>query len=135
MAASILREYAKEKGLEDDIQIDSAGIGDAYAGCGATEGSREAIRKMYGKDLLKDHCSKSISSLNLKEYDFIITMEVRHKRRLPKEKTQTLKEFVGEKGDIEDPIGQSQEIYDDRCKELRYYIEKAFGNILPSSAH
>jgi protein-tyrosine-phosphatase len=73
----------------------------------------------YGLDL-SNHRSCQITSELVSQFDLVLTMTEAQKDQLLLQmgnpaffdKCFTLAEFAGEKGDIPDPFGQTQEIYD-----------------------
>jgi len=124
MAKVILEQMLRKRGLESEIIVDSAAKGGPTLPT-ATDEAREAIRQLYGKDLLANHKSKSINEISLDGFQLILTMEERHKQGLPKDKTYTLKEYAGLKGDISDPFGQSLEEYIKCRDEIKNCLQQA----------
>ncbi len=128
MAEAIFNEMIKELGLEEEISADSAGLNPVYST--PTFEARETIKKLYGKDLLANHRSKSLAEVNLEDYDLILTMTRNQKHGLPKGKTYTLREFAGLEGDIEDPYGQNMETYMKCALKIKESLEKAISRII-----
>lgn len=134
MAEGIGKKILKEKGLEDDIKFASAGLF-AASGEGASPQAIEAL-KDWNIDLCC-HRSRPVNEELIREAYLILTMTSSHKRSLADmypasiEKTFTLKEFVdGRNGDIEDPYGQSVDVYKKCALELKNYVEKAIDKII-----
>lgn len=108
-----------------DIQAESAGIS-AQNGQPA---SMEAIRacQILGADLTK-HKSRRITPEMINDADIIAAMTSSHKMQLllagcPQEKIFTLSELTGIPGDIPDPFGQSQDIYNRTAQTLLKHVE------------
>lgn len=107
MAEAILKDIvAKDRKLT--VSIDSAAMTDQYTGAFAVLGAVKEMQKR-GLDITK-HVSKPIDTLNLSEYDLILTMEKRQQEEIlasyPKLKGRvfTLADYAGHSGDIDDPI-------------------------------
>ena len=67
---------------------------------------------------------KSVEKVCPDDFDLVLAMRERQKTTLPKNRTFTLKEFAGSKGDIGDPLGPDLEIYR-RCRdEIKRCLEK-----------
>jgi protein-tyrosine-phosphatase len=133
MAKVIFEQILKQRGLESEIFADSAAKkypSDVFANPKA----KEAIKQLYGVDLLADHTPKSIGSLDLSDFDLILTMDNELKCNLPLEKTYTLKEYAGPKrgrsGRITDPWDKNLDTYI-RCRdEIKDCLEKIVERIL-----
>ena len=132
MAKVILEQMLKEQGLENEILVDSAAKGSSTHST-ATENAREAIKQLYGKDLLANHRSKSINNVNLSGFQLILTMEKGHKNSLPKDKTYTLKEYAGLSGNISDPYNKSLQVYRERRDEVKNCLQRALEKIIHDS--
>ena len=90
---------------------------------GAEEKAVEAVSK-WGIDL-KSHVPGQTTQEMLDCADIVLTMTTSHKWTLfDDEKVFTLKEFVGEFGDVADPYGGDIEIYENCAVELKRLIEK-----------
>jgi len=110
MAKVILEQKLKEQGQLDRFEIDSAGSS-ATTDDGATDNAREAIKKIYGQDLLAFHKSKKLTSKLTEQADIILAMTGAISDRLPQGKSWTLKEYAGSSGNISDPCGEPPETY------------------------
>lgn len=129
MAEHLMRHYAQEAGL--DIDVASAGVG-AFSGDEATEHTLTVLAEM-GIDA-SQHRSRRMHPLLLEEFDLILPMTESHRRALldllperereaAAEKIFLLKEYGKRTGfqgqdlkdeiekDIQDPFGQSLEVY------------------------
>jgi low molecular weight phosphotyrosine protein phosphatase len=66
----------------------------------------------------------------VKAADYVLAMTEDHKKILLRQfpfdskKIMTLAEFAGEVGDVEDPFGQSQDIYTKTAEQIVQYIRK-----------
>lgn len=126
MAAALMKEMAKEKGL--DVNVKSAGL---FAWDGQ-EASREAIQVMKEEGIdIKDHRSNIIYRNLVEDADLILTMGVNHKEQLLSKysflrgKVYTLKEYAyGKEEDIEDPFGRGIQAYIKAKEEIKKAIEK-----------
>lgn len=135
MAQAFAEKKLSETGLSDKIEIQSAGTA-AFSGMSASE---NALKVLEGKGIKYDkHRASRLTEKLIEEADLILTMTSEHKEliinSLPAavEKTFTIKEFVlseskKEKNglDIEDPVGQPWETYEECAQELEDLVEKA----------
>ncbi|MCT4607167.1 MAG: low molecular weight protein arginine phosphatase [Marinisporobacter sp.] len=129
------------KKMLEDLGEKTKGIKVISAGTAALKGqkaSKNAVRAMDEKGInLKDHRATFVTKELTQEADLILTMTSNHKKQLvymepkAKEKTYTLKEYIGKEGDIVDPYGQSIDVYKQCSKEieesLKVLIEKIIG--------
>jgi protein-tyrosine-phosphatase len=88
-----------------------------------TDYAQWAVKELYGKDLLASHRSQGLTPELIEKADLILVMTNAMKHRLPPEKTWTIKEYAGEKGDVADPIGKDEEVYLACAKTLTRLIE------------
>jgi ribose 5-phosphate isomerase B len=129
MAEYILRSLIEEKNMIDSWKIESSGIA-------ALDGEKANIKAIeilleQGIDLSK-HLSKQINKEIISSADLILTMTRNQKEILLNlnlnldDKIYTLKEFVGEKDnlDIYDPFGQSLNTYRKTRDEIWDYLNK-----------
>lgn len=108
--------------VNKNIITASAGLA-APVGEGANEKAVKAA-KALGADI-NSHRAKNVSAEMLEAADIIVTMTESIKRVIPfPEKTVTLYELAGEAGDVADPFGQPQEIYDACAEEIKRLAEK-----------
>ncbi len=133
MVKALLEKALADQGLAEDVVVDSAGVY-AYRGSPASEGS---VRAMAARGLdIREHRSKPIDERLVSEADLILVMEEAHRRSifytwpqaLPK--TFLLSEMAGEHGDIPDPIGLSQEAYDQVANYLEDLIRRGLPRIV-----
>lgn len=107
--------------------------GDARsAGLFAQDGEEAAFNaklavEKYGASL-QEHKAHTITLEDIENSDVLITMTTSHKNTLTSlgfgDKTVTLYEFAGEKGEILDPYGGSEEIYQQTAKLIYDLIKK-----------
>lgn len=90
---------------------------------GAEQKAINAVRR-WGIDI-SNHNPRQTTMRMFDCADSVITMTTEHKWVLPDdEKVCTLKELAGEYGDVADPYGGRQEIYEKCADELKKLIEK-----------
>jgi protein-tyrosine-phosphatase len=110
MAKVILEQKLQALGSLDRFEIDSAAYdGPTYPV--ASDNAREAIKKLFGQDLLASHKAKKLTPELIERADLILVMKTKMKKGLPHGKTWTLKEYAGGSGDVADPFGSSLESY------------------------
>jgi protein-tyrosine-phosphatase len=117
MAKVILEQLLEQVGKANLYEVDSAALAGS-SGLAANPYARKAIEGMFGEDLLAPHQAKALTQDLLSKADRILVMESWMKQGLPPKKTWTLKEYVGESGDIADPFGSSPRVYEGCAKEL-----------------
>lgn len=90
---------------------------------GAEKNAIDAVSR-WGIDL-SSHVPRQTTQEMLDCADIVLTMTMNHKwTLLDDEKVFTLKELVGESGDVADPYGGDIEIYENCADELKRLIEK-----------
>ena len=105
-----------------NIIAGSAGLA-APEGEGANEKAVIAAKKL-GADI-SSHRAKTVTPEMLYAADKIVAMTKSIKEILPfPEKTVTLSELAGEEGDVSDPFGQSQEVYDACAAQIKRLADK-----------
>jgi protein-tyrosine-phosphatase len=138
MAEHLFRRRLQEAGLDNLVQVRSAGVA-AHGGCGASENSIEVLYRR-GIDA-KSHRSTQVTAEWVQEADLILTMTGSHKQWLLLQypdaatKVYTLKEYVhsqAEPGqpisnsDIQDPFGGDVEQYEACARELETVVDQLF---------
>ena len=84
---------------------------------------------------LSNHISRQLEPRDIEDSDIILTMTNQHKQYLHlhfpnhQEKIFTLKEFVKEVGDVEDPFGGKLQEYKSCAKKLEQLIKKTLDEI------
>jgi protein-tyrosine phosphatase len=119
MGAAILEALAGERG----VRVRSAGTG-AVAGLAASpEAQRVAERNGLS---LAAHRSAPLTPDLVEWADHVLAMEAHHKRIVEQmgaaEKVTLLSEYGGDGGDIADPIGAPEEVYERVFDALRNYL-------------
>lgn len=126
MAEGIFRDIIKSKGLQDEIDIESAGV---FAASGQPASS-QAIEAMKRQSIdIANHKSRQITREMIDKADLILTMTSNHKRAIISmdskaiSKTFTLTEYAYEDktkhGDISDPYGSPVEEYEKSLVEIK----------------
>lgn len=110
MAKVILEQMLEVKGQLHKFEVDSAAY-DSPTHEGASNNACEAIKKLFGADLLILHKAKKLTPDLIEQADVILVMGARMKRALPPGRTWTLKEFAGGSGDVADPFGGNLNVY------------------------
>ena len=141
IAEALFRKMLAERALHDHLSVESGGIA-AYARDGA-------LVSMDARLVLRDegiHISPDTVSTDLKrnrhliaDADLILAMTGEQVRMLrdafPEadgKEVYTLKEFAGHDGDIEDPVGQGEDVYAACCEEIKGCLERAFERLAPA---
>lgn len=129
MAEAICKREFGRLGLEDK-EVISRGIM-AYPG---DELNRKAENALIKNNIpVAGHTALNLEPEDITANTLVLTMSRSHKARLASEfftqagkdcEIYTLKEFAGEPGDVADPFGGSQEIYDACCTEIERLVVK-----------
>ncbi|MDI3280582.1 MAG: low molecular weight protein arginine phosphatase [Bacillota bacterium] len=125
MAAALLRRLLGERCR--DLIVTSAGTA-ALEQAAASEHAQEVMRRR-GLDL-GNHRARAVTAEMVRSATLILTMTAEHKARLlsldPQAagKVFTLKEFAGEEGEVEDPVGGGLETYERCAAELEELLRK-----------
>lgn len=135
MAEAMFRDLVKREGLEEKIEVDSAGTGDWHIGHPPHRGTLEILKKNgIGAEGLK---ARQIVSTDLEEFDYIIAMDSDNMANIRKLQAQYPKASIGvlldyvphiQNKDVPDPYftGNFTEVYElveQGCKELLAYIK------------
>ena len=123
MAKVILADKLKKASKLEAFMIDSAAY-DYPTYQGASTNAREAIKHLFGEDLLVSHTAKKLTPDLVEGADLILVMGAGMKKGLPQEKTWTLKEYAGGTGDIVDPFDGNIDTYVTCAKEISSLLEK-----------
>ena len=132
MAEVLFEKLLEEKGIREDWRVESAGVW-AYQGAPATHNA-QLVMQERGLNL-RGHRSQPADSALLKQFDVIIVMEIEHKQTLQEsnpslaDRILTIRELVGEKGDFEDPVGGSREVYQEAADLLYDLLGKGWAEI------
>jgi protein-tyrosine-phosphatase len=134
MAKVILEHILAKRGYADRIVVDSAALCNPTLR-NAEPRAVEAIKSLFGKDLLASHRSKSITTQLINESDLILAMERWQTEGLPKDKTFCLREFAGLVGEISDPYGKDLSAYIKCAQDIKECIEKSIEKIINYKEH
>ena len=133
LARAIWDRCYREKG---DLRVSSAGVA-AWSGEAA---SPKAIRALMSKGIsLESHRSRILTREIVEGAGLILTMTGNHLEQILQNHPQvrdrvfTLTEFTGAKGDVTDPYGGSQEVYDHCAGNLERLITDALKRIADGS--
>ena len=124
MAAAFFNHLAEQKKLP--IHASSAGL---YPVLDHATEEAIIVASEYGIDL-SHHRSRQLSQAIAQEADLILTMTGEQRRQVERfyavahGKTFTLREFIGESGDIADPYGQLQAVYRRCAEQIRAAVER-----------
>jgi len=142
IAEALLRKMLEERALHEHLTVESGGVA-AYARDGA-------LVSMDARLVLRDegiHISSEAVSTDLKrnrhliaDADLILAMTEQQVRMLldafPEaagKEVYTLKAFAGGHGNIEDPVGQSEEVYAACRDEIKACLERAIERLAPAA--
>jgi protein-tyrosine-phosphatase len=128
MAQGIMQELLRDMAEDEPLQVLSAGVAASLG----TEASEEAIMILEERGIdIGRHRSRPVTEDLLAAAHLVLAMTGSQsqimKRIFPghAEKIFTLKEYVGEEGDIEDPIGLPVAEYRKISKKLERLLLKA----------
>lgn len=115
MAEAITRALLAERGVRN-VQVVSAGTG-AAMGNAATAEAQQAVA-VLGCDL-SAHASQPLTEDLIERADYIFVMTQRHLETVRAIKPDAPVALLDPQGDIIDPIGQAQEVYDRTAAQIR----------------
>jgi protein-tyrosine phosphatase len=78
-AEATMRRLLREQGLEDRVEVDSAGTGDWHVGEPPDERATEAARR---RDIELDGAARQFSAADFDRYDLILAMDEENRRDL-----------------------------------------------------
>ena len=125
MAEGYMKHLCAQAGMAD-FEISSAGTC-SYDGGAVSEHSVRAVASA-GVDI-SAHKSSSVTHERVMAADIIVAMSLGHKMQLARyfpesvPKTSLILECIGEAGDLADPFGGSQEIYDACFAQMKPALE------------
>ena len=108
-AEGVMRHLLREQGLEDEVQIDSAGTGGWHVGAPPDERATEAARR---RGIALDGAARQVRPSDFEDYDLLLAADrenVRHLRAIAPDdearaKVRLLREFDPEShGDLDVP--------------------------------
>ena len=124
MAAAICEYLCRTRGI--DVTCDCAGI-DTDAGMGMSIGAAAALARM-GLDA-ESHRTRQVSAHMVDNADAILVMEEAERKLLVSQfpncekRVYLLTEYAGGKGDIPDPFGMNDVVYDACADRIRTCVE------------
>ena len=133
MAQFIMRNIIRRKGLENQIEIDSAGVFEGAVGMEVHEGTVKVLEE-YGIPVENYH-SKLLTKENYEEADMIVCMDEKNIAAIneicdgdPEHKVFKLMSFAGKDEDVPDPwyTDNFDETYDaiiEGCRGLMNHLE------------
>jgi protein-tyrosine phosphatase len=128
MAEAIFKHMVNTSEAENTIEVKSAGIYSGMDGSHATLIAEEVMAER-GLDI-STHLSQSINAGLVDWADLILTMTEEHKQTIllnfigAKRKTYLLTEYVGENGELVDPVGLGIKIYRNYADLLERLLTK-----------
>jgi protein-tyrosine-phosphatase len=141
IAEALLRKMLAERALDEHLSVESGGIA-AYARDGA-------LVSMDARLVLRDegiHIPSDAVSTDLKrnrhliaDADLILAMTEQQVQMLLEafpeaagKEVYTLKGFAGDHGNIEDPVGKSEDVYAACRDEIKACLERAIQRLVPA---
>ena len=125
MAEAIARALLKKQG-RDDVKVVSAGVG-AFPGSPATPEACRAVRALGYE--MHDHRSRPVTAELLAEADVVYVMTQAHLERVKAIDPAVHAELLDPEGQIADPIGQGQEVYDRTAAHLEELIRARLDSV------
>ena len=126
MGEGIARAVGRDRGVE--VVTLSTGLF-CVPGAKVSDEAVVAVQELVAEDI-STHSSRPLKIDFVKAADYVLAMTEDHKKILLRQfpldskKIMTLAEFGGEVGDVEDPFGQSQEVYNRTAKQIFDYVNK-----------
>ena len=133
MAEALLREKIDAAGLEDGIRAVSAGIA-APQGAAASKNAVLAMQRRGCK--VESHRATQLTAAKLDRADLVLTMTEQHKVAILRQgaaaenKVFTLKEYAGQVGEVADPYGQDEAVYELCAAEMELLIDAVWEKIM-----
>src|SRR3954451_20060757 len=78
-AEGVMRSLVREAGLEDDVEVDSAGTGSWHVGHAPDERSTEAAR---GRGITLEGAARQVRPSDFERFDLIVAMDASNRRDL-----------------------------------------------------
>ena len=130
MAQYVFEYMVKERGLEDEFEIDSAATSREEIGNGVHHGTR---RKLAEEGIpCGDYRARQVTKADYEHFDYLIIMDENNRRNLmriigsnPEHKVYKLLDFSENPRDIADPwyTGNFDVTYDDIDEGCRAFLE------------
>lgn len=135
MAEKIFRKLVIEEGLNEGLEIQSAGTF-AYNGVSA---SSNALQVLESKGITEPHTAQIVTPDLMEWSTLVLTMTRSHKASLLQaypqmaEKIYTLKEYANPESptgiEISDPFGGSLDVYEECAREIEESLRELLKNI------
>lgn len=122
MASAILKQKVYRLGESGEWHIESAGTW-ASEGLPAVQNTQQTLSILFKTDI-SDHRSRVVDQDLLNSFNLILTMEKGHKEALQvefpelAERVYLISEMVGDKKEIQDPIGGTPFDFRETAREL-----------------
>lgn len=132
MAEALLKHKIQSANLSEQIMVLSAGT---FAGGEAASHNASQVMRARGLSL-DEHTSRQVSPAFVQAADLILTMTEAHKRMVlslvPEAagKIFTLSEFAGQPGDVLDPFGGSEALYESCAQQITTILDKSWEKIV-----
>ena len=133
MALGILRQRIAQAGLDDQIEVSSAGV----FGLDGSPASGPGVEVMADRGIdISDHVAHTVTQQDVAQADLVLVMEEGHRRSLFYDHPQylakvfLLSEMSGDYGDVEDPYRRPKAEYERCADRLTLLIDQGFPNIL-----
>jgi protein-tyrosine-phosphatase len=141
IAEALLRKMLTERALDEHLTVESGGVA-SYARDGAlvSMDARLVLRDV-GIDLPGDTVSTDLKRNRhlIAQADLILAMTEQQVRMLREafpeangKEVYTLKAFAGGHGDIEDPVGQNNDVFAACRDEIKACLEQAIARLAPA---
>jgi protein-tyrosine phosphatase len=133
MAMALLRNRLSDMDLQDSWVVDSAGTW-GMEGYPATDHAIQTVAER-GLDL-NSHLSRRVTEGILQKHDLVLTMTQDHQEGIQTEfphhavKVYMLSEIIGERFDIQDPVGRPLEAYRATVEKLDRILEEGMDRII-----
>ncbi|RKD25913.1 phosphotyrosine protein phosphatase [Ammoniphilus oxalaticus] len=134
LGEGVFKELLREKGLEDQFVVDSAGTADYHIGKLPDPGSRRvAVKKGFSID---DQRARQFKSTDLNEWDYVIAMDASNRENIEKlgkvaGELHMMRDFDPEgNGDVPDPYQLDDSAFDNVHTIIRRSCEKLLDHIL-----
>ena len=132
MAEFLLKTRAERDRLDHKIRVLSAGLA-----AGRGKASREAIKVMQNRSIdLTSHEARQVLPEYIDAADIILTMTNNHKSLIlslfpqAEGKVHTLCEFAGMEGEVCDPFGGDDSVYETCARQLTELVERSWRKIV-----
>ncbi len=133
MAWGLLRRKLEERGLDEDIIVETAGIY-ALDDQPPSRGAQEVLAQR-GIDI-SHHRARTITPHMLQKADLVLVMTEDHRTTLfhrdfaSIHKLLLLSELAGEHADVEDPYGKPRQAYEKAADIIEDYLERGMETLL-----